>query len=708
MPESWEVPKNTIKQIRSRDGLLVPFDAGRIQHAVYQAVTAVGEQDGRIADELARKAVAQLERRYPGQAPSVEEIQDIVEEALISNGPPDVAKAYITYRRRHAQLRASKQFLGVTDDLKLPLNALTVLKKRYLVKDDDGNVTETPGQLFRRVAGHVAAVETNFDDDAATAEETFFRMMTSGEFIPNSPTLMNAGTELGMLSACFVLPVADSITGIFDSAKHMAQIHQAGGGTGFSFSRLRPRGDRVGSTKGIASGPISFIGVFDAGTEVVKQGGRRRGANMGVLSVHHPDILQFIGAKQQEGFLKNFNISVAASDSFMQAVKKDGEFELINPRNGKVTGTLRAAPVLEAIAGNAWRTGDPGMIFLDRINEVNPTPQLGPMETTNPCGEQPLLPYESCNLGSIDLAKLVSGGDIDWQRLGSLVDISVHFLDNVIDANRFPLREITEMTNSNRKIGLGVMGFAEALIKMGIRYDSDAGLAKGEEIMKFIHERAAAKSGEIASRRGSFPNFKGSLWQQRGYRAMRNATVTTVAPTGTISVIAGTSSGIEPLFAISFVRDVMEGTHLLEMNAKFEQVARERDFYSDELMMRIARVGSVQEFDEIPKDVKDVFRTALDIEPHWHVRMQAAFQRHVDNAVSKTINLPRDAGIDEVREAFLLAYELGCKGITVFRYGSRQQQVLYLAGEVVEGEKTEHVRASAEFAGGCPAVDCEF
>ncbi len=700
--------ESSIKQIRSRSGRLVPFDPDRIERAVYQAVTAVGQQDGHVAGELARQAVASLQERYPGGTPSVEEIQDVVEESLMAKGPPGVAKAYITYRRRHEDIRASKRFLGVTDDLKLPLNALTVLKKRYLIKDDDGNVVETPGQLFRRVARHVAAVETGYGDDAAAAEEIFFRIMTSGEFIPNSPTLMNAGTALGMLSACFVLPVEDSINGIFNSVKHMAQIHQAGGGTGFSFSHLRPRGDRVGSTKGIASGPVSFIGVFDAGTEVVKQGGRRRGANMGVLSVHHPDILQFISAKQQEGFLRSFNISVAASDTFMQAVKEDGEFKLINPRNGKVTGTLRAGPVMEAIAGNAWSAGDPGMIFLDRINAANPTPQLGPMETTNPCGEQPLLPYESCNLGSIDLVKLVVGSDIDWQRLGSLVEQSVHFLDNVIDANRFPLEEITEMTNANRKIGLGVMGFADALIRMGIRYDSDQGLAKGDEIMKFIHDHAVAKSREIGARRGSFPNFKGSLWQQRGFKSMRNSTVTTVAPTGTISVIAGASSGIEPLFAISFVRDVMEGTHLLETNAEFDRVARKRGFYSDDLMMRIAQVGSVQGFDEVPEDVKAVFRTALDIDPHWHVRMQAAFQKHVDNAVSKTINLPRDAGIDEVRQSFLLAYDLGCKGITVFRYGSKEQQVLYLAGEVVEGEKTEYVRASAEFAGGCPAVDCEF
>jgi ribonucleoside-diphosphate reductase alpha chain len=451
------------------------------------------------------------------------------------------------------------------------------------------------------------------------------------------------------------------------------------------------------------------MGAFDAGTEVVKQGGRRRGANMGVLSVHHPDILDFISAKQREGFLTNFNISVAASAEFMQAIRDDGEIELINPRNSKIIGKLRARPVMEAIASNAWRTGDPGMIFIDRINAANPTPQLGPMETTNPCGEQPLLPYESCNLGSIDLAQLVKEDVMDWDRLGELVDIAVHFLDNVIDANRFPLQEIADMTNGNRKIGLGVMGFAEALIKLGIRYDSEEALAKGEEIMKFIQERAVARSAAIAGKRGSFPNFEGSLWQQRGYAAMRNSTVTTVAPTGTISVIAGTSSGIEPLFAISYVRDVMEGTHLLETDPEFERVARARGFFSEDLMMRIAKVGSVQGFDEVPADVRDLFRTALDIEPKWHVRMQAAFQKHVDNAVSKTINLRREAGIDEVHQAFLLAYDLGCKGITVFRYGSKQQQVLYLAGEMTgSGEETEHVHVSAEFSGGCPAVDCEF
>lgn len=699
----------SVKEIRARNGALVPFDSSRIERAISRAAEAAGDPDSQVSAELAAQVIKRLDKRYAGGIPSIEEIQDIVENILIENGRSKTAKAYINYRRRHADIRTAKQFLGVRDDLKLPLNALTVLKKRYLLKDEKGEVIETPGELFRRVATHIAAVESTYGDDPQAAEELFNRVMSAREFIPNSPTLMNAGTELGLLSACFVLPVPDSIAEIFDSVKYMAIIHQAGGGTGFSFSRLRPKGDMVGTTHGIASGPVSFMGAFDGATDVVKQGGRRRGANMGVLRVDHPDILEFISAKQRENFLVNFNISVAATDSFMDALRDDSEYDLINPRTLESTGELRARPVLEAIASAAWRTGDPGMIFLDRINALNPTPQVGTIETTNPCGEQPLLPYESCNLGSIDLSKLVNGGGMDWRRLGDLVDISVHFLDNVIDANRFPLPQITEMTMGNRKIGLGVMGFAVALIKMGIRYDSDEGLAKGEEIMQFISERAIAKSSEIASRRGSFPNFIGSLWQERGLGQMRNSTVTTIAPTGTISVIAATSSGIEPLFAISFVRDVMEGTHLLEVNPEFEKVAKMRGFHSDELMMHIAKTGSIQNMDEIPGDVKDLFRTAFDIKPEWHVRMQAAFQKYVDNAVSKTINLPKEADIDEVRRAYLLAYDLGCKGITIYRYGSKKQQVLYLTGDIMgDGSDAEHLRAAADFSGGCPTIDCEL
>ncbi len=696
-----------ISSIRTRDGQVVPFDRQRIETAIRQAARSSGAGDGETAAALTEKVVGRLEREFAGRIPGVEDIQDMVEETLIADGRAGMAREYITYRRRRADIRAAKRFLGVEDDLKLPLNALTVLKKRYLGRDDQGRINETPGQLFERVARVVAAGEAQHGGDADAAAARFYQAMAAREFLPNSPTLMNAGTELGLLSACFVLPVPDSIPGIFESVKNMAIIHQAGGGTGFSFSHLRPRGDLVGTTHGIASGPVSFMGAFDGATEVVRQGGRRRGANMGVLRADHPDILDFINCKQGEAALANFNISVAADDAFMEAAASDGEYDLINPRTGERTGRRKAAAVLEAIASAAWHSGDPGMLFLDHINESNPTPLLGEMEATNPCGEQPLLDYESCNLGSIDVSRLVTADGFDWERLGGLVELGVRFLDDVIDVNRFPLPEIERMTLGNRKIGLGVMGFAEALIKLGIRYDSEQGLAAARELMSFISRRAAAASAALAGERGSFPNFEGSAWQQQGYTEMRNATLTTIAPTGTISVIAGTTSGIEPLFAVSFVRDVMEGVRLLETNREFERVTREQGFYSEKLMTEIARSGGIRGMSDIPETVRDIFATALDIDAEWHIRMQAAFQEHVDNAVSKTVNLPPEAGIDDVRQAFIKAWELGCKGMTVFRYGSRRQQVLYLtASEARSGG--EHVLADAEYSGGCPAVDCEI
>ncbi|HDZ59852.1 MAG TPA: adenosylcobalamin-dependent ribonucleoside-diphosphate reductase, partial [Actinobacteria bacterium] len=580
----------------------------------------------------AAQVVELLERRYDGREPGVEQIQDLVEDTLTAGGHQDMAREYISCRR-HADTRAAKRFLGITDDLKLPLNALAVLKRRYLSRDNQGEIDETPGQMFRRVARFIAREEEKYGGDPGEAEELFYQVMASRRFLPNSPTLMNAGTRLGLLSACFVLPVPDSIPGIFESVKNMAIIHQAGGGTGFSFSRLRPRGDRVGSTMGIASGPVSFMGAFDGATEVVKQGGRRRGANMGVLRVDHPDIMDFIGAKQRQGALTNFNLSVAATDSFMEAARNGGEYSLVNPRTGGTTGSLRADAVLGAIASAAWQCGDPGMLFLDRINRDNPTPGLGTIEATNPCGEQPLLPYESCNLGSIDLSRLVSGSDIDWRQLGQLVDTGVRLLDDVIDANRFPLKEIERMTLGNRKIGLGVMGLAQAFIRLGIRYDSREALDKAEAIMAFISERAVACSRRLGRERGSFPNFPESTWKQRGFDAMRNATLTTIAPTGSISVIAGTTSGIEPLFAISFVREVMDGIRLLETNADFQRVAAEKGFLTEDLMNLIARSGSIRHLEQIPGEVREIFVTALDIEPRWHIRMQAAFQKHVDNAV---------------------------------------------------------------------------
>jgi ribonucleoside-diphosphate reductase alpha chain len=1134
----WEalILINWSGKIRKRDGRIVEFDMSKISNAVFKAFIATKSKDGRKAGDIAAQVVEIIEKRIAG-IPGVEDVQDIVEEVLIKNGYSGVAKAYILYREKRAGIRKAKELLGVRDELKLPINAVRVLKRRYLLKDDLGNATETPLELFRRIAKAVA-----LDPES---EDEFFNILSNLEFLPNSPTLMNAGTDIGQLSACFVIPVEDSLTSIFDAVKSMALIQQSGGGTGFSFSRLRPSGDVVRSTHGVASGPVSFMRVFDTTTDVIKQGGcistkslirtnkgvlpigklldcptfgdnptrylvytngrfenafiaednniaevydikteigtdikvtpdhricvidgegkfswkeagklqegdwivhmlgghcgndvelpvleytqhynanpikipetmspelaellgiymadgcistngriifaveendielkkrikesmlnifclnlgieqrkpndksvclvfysrdlckffekvecrkesslyafvpsvifessaesarafirglfegdgdihadgyprlyssserlvkevqqllfglnmvsiihkyysenrygknpiyhlciiqegskeeftkkigfiskrkneklserqkpkafeyfdvipnqeklfrkiyngpgrgcgkgrtkrganrklyralqhflgttssrrnltrkklkellnnfnelrceqllkiidddyfysrvatitkekdytmdimvpvaehfvsnsilvhnKRRGANMGILRADHPDIIEFITAKTKEGFLTNFNISVAVDDKFMTAVKLDGDYELINPRNNEVVKKVRARDIWNLIITMAWRTGDPGIVFIDEINRHNPTPNVGMMESTNPCGEQPLLPYESCNLGSINLAKMVKDDAIDREKLEKTVNTAVRFLDNVIDINKYPLAQTEAITKANRKIGLGVMGFADMLVQLGIPYNSEEALKTCKEVMSFIQEKSHAMSERLADDRGAFPNFPGSIYK----KPIRNATVTTVAPTGTISIIAGCSSGIEPMFAISFVRNVMEGTKLLEVNPYFEAVARERGFYSEELMMKIAKHGTLAGIDEVPEDVKRVFVTAFDIAPEWHVKMQAAFQKYCDNAVSKTINFPHDVDIKEVEEAYMFAYELNCKGITVYRYGSKAQQVLYL-GDAVD----KFVSADDEYSGGCPAPVC--
>lgn len=597
------------------------------------------------------------------------------------------------------------------DKLNLTVNTLEILKKRYLLKDDNRNVIESPDALFRRVAENIAKAENGYSRGPGRSyiEERFYRMMRDLEFMPNSPTLMNAGTSMGQLSACFVIPAEDSIDGIFEAVRDMAKIHQTGGGTGFNFSTLRPKGDIVNSTKGEASGPVSFMKIFDEATGVVIQGGRRRGANMGILRCDHPDIEEFIKAKMDGVSFSNFNLSVAITDKFMKAAKNNKRFELINPRTKKAVKRVGAGELFDKIVHAAWKTGDPGLVFIDEINRRNPTPLIGRLEATNPCGELPLLPYESCNLASINLGRMVNANGVDWDKLRNRIHLGMRFLDDAIDMNRFPLPQIKKITFANRKIGLGVMGFADMLIKLNISYNSKAAIDFSEKLMKFIHKESLGASRKLAAERGVFPNFKKSIYAGKDLR-LRNATVNTIAPTGTISIIAGCSSGTEPLFAISFVRNILSGEILFETNTLFEDLARKRGFYTKSLMEEVAQKGSLKDIIGIPQDVKSVFLTAFDVEPLQHLKVQAAFQKYSDNSVSKTVNLPSSATEKDVRNIYVMAHKLKCKGITVYRYGSKNKQVLSFGRNTAEkfAQDNASVRVDSEYSGGCISGTCSF
>ncbi len=655
----------------------------RVAQAVFAAGESMGISDRELLEKFTEQVSQRLEVAHP--FPGMEElVPHQTKQSVSSSRIREMVQEMLTGDEFSPQARSQ-----IISGIELSDNALRVLERRYLTKNGEGRVIETPQDLFHRVARHIASAELTYDPkaDVSLYEEAFCQIMEKLEFLPNSPTLMNAGRELGQLSACFVLPIEDSMESIFDAVKYTALIHKSGGGTGFSFSRLRPERDRVGSTGGIASGPVSFMRVFDTTTDVIKQGGMRRGANMAILNVGHPDILRFIEAKGNSEALTNFNLSVAVTDDFMKAVKEGTHYDLANPRTGDVVDRLSAREVFDKIVDMAWRTGDPGVVFIDEINRHNPTPQLGKIESTNPCGEQPLLPFESCNLGSINLSKMVTDRNgqsyVDYDKLSQTVKLAVRFLDNVIEVNQFPLQQIEKMTKATRKIGLGVMGFADMLIQLGIPYGSEHGLAVAEEIAKFISAEADKASIELAQERGVFPAFQGSVYDIPDGPRFRNASRTTIAPTGSLSIIANCSSGIEPLFALSYVRHILEGEEFVEVNPYFEEAAKKGGFYSAELMKELAEGRRLEDIAEVPDEKKTLFVTAHDISPEWHVKMQAAFQKFTDSAVSKTVNFPREATPEDVANVYMLAHRERLKGITIYRDRSRESQVLTV-GEVAK------------------------
>ncbi|MBI4140835.1 vitamin B12-dependent ribonucleotide reductase [Candidatus Woesearchaeota archaeon] len=710
----------SINTIVKRDGRRAQFDPTKITTAIQKAATAASQPAD--MQKITSAVLEALNKTYTNeQPPTVEQISDIVEQTLIQLSYADIAKTYILYRQRRTEERKAKEALlgglPVTNK-KITINSLRVLKERYLLKDKQGKTTETPDQLFLRVASNIAQADKLYDADADTQKtaQAFYSIISNLDFLPNSPTLMNAGTSIQQLSACFVLPIDDNMEGIFTTLLHAALIHKSGGGTGFSFSRLRAKNSIVCSTQGVASGPVSFLKVYNAATDVIKQGGKRRGANMGILRIDHPDILEFINCKEKNEDITNFNISVALTEEFMQAVEQDSQYALKDSKNIAVA-TLSARMIFDMLISAAWRNGDPGVVFIDRINEKNPTPALGQIESTNPCGEQPLLPYEACNLGSINLGNFVtSSKTVDWERLRTVVHTAIHFLDNVIDMSNFPIPQITKTVHANRKIGLGVMGWADMLVQLGIAYNSEEGVTKAEEVMRFIQTEADNASEQRALKHGPFPNWHNSIYNREsqyfkggqghgGHRLLRNSTRTTIAPTGTIGMIADCSGGVEPLFALSYVKRVMDGKELFYLDKNFKKALEERGLYTEELLQNVVNRGSIQDLPEIPADMKKVFVVAHDILPEYHVKMQAAFQKYTDNAVSKTVNFSHSATVEDVRNVYIMAYKLGCKGITIYRDGSKENQVLNLNINIKKEQTTKNTcpecKAQMQMAEGC-------
>jgi len=678
-----------VKKIAKRDGREVEFEIAKLVKAIEKAGSQTGEFNNDEAKRLAEITVALIEKSLKDrESAQVEKVQDIVEQVLMAAGHYKTAKAYILYRAARSDERRVERIIGVKDDLDFSPNQLKVMRNRYLLKDQDGNVIETPSELFHRVAKNLAVVEKA--EKRKQIEAEFYEVMSRLEFLPAGRTLNNAGTPQSQLANCFVLPVEDSMEGIFDSVKWMAMVHQRGGGTGFNFSKLRPRGDIVTkSSGGFATGPVSFMKVFDIATRQVMQGGKKRGANMGILNVDHPDILDFITAKSERGEIENFNISVGVTDAFMKAVDADKEWHLRNQRTGEVVQTMQARTLMSQLVSLAWRTGDPGLIFLDPINRNNPLlKKYGRIEATNPCGEQPLHPFDACNLGSINLAKMIVGGKVDFERLKFVVQTGVRILDNVIDACKYPLPQITETVRANRRIGLGVMGWADMLYQLRIPYDSEAGVKLARKIAKFIQEEAWQVSRELAKEKGTFPRWKDSAFAKatasKVVAKVRNLAITTIAPTGSISMLCDASSGIEPVFALAYTKNVVEDNGLSYINRYFREELERAGWADgdtehkvrDRIVREVAQTGSVAHVSGVPDEVKSVYRTAHDIAPIWHIKMQAAWQSYTDNAVSKTINFPNSATIDQVEEAYMMAWKMGCKGITIYRDGSKDVQIL--------------------------------